>query len=80
MDIKQAQTPTLLSSHVPRDPTYIFFIALFYFPFYSGTCGTWTFPGRGIRAAAAGLHLSHRNAGSESHLQPTPQLTATPDP
>ena len=34
----------------------------------------------GIRAAAAGLHYSHSNSGSESHLPPTPQLTATPDP
>ena len=28
----------------------------------------------GIGAAAAGLHHSHSNAGSELHLQPTPQL------
>ena len=33
-----------------------------------------------IRAAAAGLHHSHSNAGSEPHLQPRPQLMATPDP
>ena len=34
-----------------------------------------------IGAAAAGLHHNHSNkAGSEPHLQPTPQLTATPDP
>ena len=32
-----------------------------------------------IRAAATGLCQSHRNAGSELRLQPTPQLTATPD-
>ena len=31
-------------------------------------------------AAAAGLHLSHSPTGSEPHLQPTPHLTATPDP
>ena len=31
-------------------------------------------------AAATGLHHSHSNAGSELHLQPTPQLTAMPDP
>ena len=34
----------------------------------------------GIRAAAAGLHHSHSNAGSELGLRTTPQLTATPDP
>ena len=33
-----------------------------------------------IRAAAAGLHHCLRNMGSELCLQPTPQLTATPDP
>ena len=32
-----------------------------------------------IGAVAAGLRQSHSNAGSEPHLQPTPQLTATPD-
>ena len=33
-----------------------------------------------IGAAAAGLHHSHSNARSELRLQPTPQLTANPDP
>ena len=33
-----------------------------------------------IRATAAGLHHSHRNAGPKLCLQPTPQLKATPDP
>ena len=33
-----------------------------------------------IGAVAAGLHHSHSNAGSELHLQPTPQLTAMLDP
>ena len=31
------------------------------------------------RIGAAGLRQSHSNAGSEPCLQPTPQLTATPD-
>ena len=31
-------------------------------------------------AVAAGLYQSHSNAGSEQYLQPTPQLTAMPDP
>jgi len=34
----------------------------------------------GIGAIAAGLHHSHSNVGFELHLQPTPQLMATPDP
>ena len=33
-----------------------------------------------IGAAATSLRQSHSNAGSEPHLQPTPQLMATPDP
>ena len=33
-----------------------------------------------IRVVAASLHHSHSNARSESHLWPTPQLMATPDP
>ena len=33
-----------------------------------------------IGAIASGLHQSHSNARSEPFLQPTPQLTATPDP
>ena len=32
-----------------------------------------------IGAVATGLHQSHSNVGSEPRLQPTPQLTATPD-
>ena len=32
-----------------------------------------------IGAAATGLRQSHSNAVSEPRLQPTPQLTATPD-
>ena len=33
-----------------------------------------------IGAVAAGLCQSHSNAGSESNLRPTPQLTETLDP
>ena len=36
--------------------------------------------GGGIRAVAASLSHSHSNEGSELHLRPKPQLTATPDP
>ena len=32
-----------------------------------------------IGAIATGLYHSHRNMGSELHLQPIPQLTAMPD-
>ena len=33
-----------------------------------------------IGTAAAGLRHSHGNMGSMPHLQPTPELTVTPDP
>ena len=33
-----------------------------------------------IGSVAASLRKSHSNVGSKSCLQPTPQLTATPDP
>ena len=33
-----------------------------------------------IRAVAASLCQSQSNKGSKPHLQPTPQLTAIPDP
>ena len=34
----------------------------------------------GIRATAAGFRHSQSNARSKPNLQPTPHLTATPDP
>ena len=42
-------------------------------------CGGSQARGR-IGATAAGLRQSHSNSGSEPCLQPTPQLTARPDP
>ena len=33
-----------------------------------------------VGAVVAGLHHSYSNARCEPHLQPTPQITATPDP
>ena len=33
-----------------------------------------------VRTVAISLCHSHNNMGSEPHLQPAPQLTATPDP
>ena len=45
---------------------------LFCFSFQGRTCSMWTVHG----AAAAGLHRSHSNAGSEPPLPPTSQLVA----
>ena len=61
---------------------YVFclFICFVYFlglhPWYNGSSQS----RGGIRTAAASLHHSHSNAGSEPQLQPTPQLMAMPDP
>ena len=33
-----------------------------------------------IEAVATSLHHSHSNTRAELHLQPTPQIMATPDP
>ena len=59
--------------------TTFFFV---FFCLFSGRSrGIWRFPGQGqIGAVATCLRQSHSNAGSNLCLQPTPQLTATPDP
>ena len=68
------------SENILIDTTFFFFFWLFAFSTtvpmaYGGS------QARGlIRAIATGLYQSHSNAGSEPRLQPTPQLTATPDP
>ena len=60
--------------------SFLFFFCLFAFSraapmVYGGS------QARGlIGAAATGQRQSHSNAGSEPRLQPTPQLTAMPDP
>ena len=64
--------------------TFILFIYLFLVFFAiswaaPAACGGSQARGR-IGAVATGLHHSHSNAGSEPHLQPTAQLTTTPDP
>ena len=42
--------------------------------------GIWRFPGQGLnRSCSHWPTPEHSSAGSEPHLQPTPQLTATPD-
>ena len=47
--------------------------------FRATACGSSQARGR-TGAAAASLHHSHSNVGSKTHLRPTPQLMATPDP
>ena len=74
----------LLSSSVVSSPQWPLHPSLFvsgcFFSIEGRTHGMWKFPGQGpAGAAAAGLHHSHSNPGSEPHLQPTPQLVAMPD-
>ena len=65
---------------------YLLFFIYFYFYFLSfaiSRAAPAAYEGSKARglvgAVAAGLHHSHSNTGSEPRLQPTPQLTATPD-
>jgi len=60
----------------------VFLFVFVFLPFSSATSMAYgDSQARGlIGAVAAGLCQSHSNAGSEPRLQPTPQLTAMPDP
>ena len=56
------------------------FIVFFFSP-RAASVAYGSFQARGpIGATAASLYHGHNNAGYEPHLQPTPQLKATPDP
>ena len=58
-----------------------FLFPFLFFPFRAAPTAYKSSQTRGqIGAAAASLHHSHSNAGSESNLQPTPKLVAMPDP
>ena len=61
--------------------TPIFFVCVF-LPFLGPLLQHMEVPrlGSPFRVVATDLHHSHSSAGSELHLQPIPQLTATPDP
>ena len=75
-----------LGGQLPATPI-IFFLEIFFFfcrLFAFSRAALAAYEGsqaRGhIGAAAASLRQSHSNAGSEPHLQPTPQLMTTLDP
>ena len=63
---------------------FIFFIFYFFCLFGISWAAPTAYGGSQARcpigAVAASLCHSHSNVGSELRLQPTPQLTATPDP
>ena len=68
-------------SRATRATSFFFFSFLVFCPFRATSMSCGGSQARAlIRAAAAGLHHSHSNEGSEPHLQPTPKLTATLDP
>ena len=57
------------------------YLFIYFCLFLSHSRGIWRFQARGwIWATAAVQCHSHSNEGSEPHLWPTLQLTATPDP
>ena len=60
---------------------FIFYLFIFFAISWAAptACGGSQARGR-IGAIATGLHQSHSNSGSKPRLQPTPQVTATPDP
>ena len=72
-------------SQTIRPPSILFVVVVFFFLFFLAIswAAAMAYGGsqaRGwIRAVAASLRQSHSNSGSEPSLQPTPQLTATPD-
>ena len=63
-------------------PHWFLFFSFFFFVFFWATSAAYGgSQARGrIGAVATGLRQSHSNSGSKPRLQPTPQLTATPDP
>ena len=77
-----SQRPRLPNSECPHLLWYRLFVCLFVlFCFLELHLHHMEVPRLGVESAtAAGLHHSHSNSGSKPHLQPTSQLTATPDP
>ena len=70
--------PVASCSYAPH-PIYLFILFILLFRAKHAAYGV--FWARDlIGAAAAGLYHSHSNARSKTHLWPTPQLMATPDP
>ena len=60
---------------------FIFYLFIFFAISWAAPAAYGGSQARGqIGALAAGLHQCHSKAGSELHLQPTPQVTAKLDP
>ena len=78
---KQKEKNKVQNPFPPQRQSKVHFFFFFFAIFFRATLVAYrNSQARGrIKAAAAGLHNSHSNAGSEPWLQPTPQLKATPD-
>ena len=64
-----------------KDYYYYFCVCVFFAISWAASAAYGGSQARGlIGAVAAGPCQSHKNVGSELHLQPTPKLTAMPDP
>ena len=61
--------------------SFFFFLSFFFLLFRAALVAYGVSKARGEIGAIAARHShSHSNTGSKLHLQPTPQLMATPDP
>ena len=73
--------PVFSSKRFMVSGLFFFFLSLFLLFLWAAPAAYGGSQARGrIGAVAAGLRQSYSNTGSEPRLQPTPQLTATPDP
>ena len=70
---------SVLETLLPVRPCNFFFVFFFAISWAAPTAYGGSQARGLIGAVATGLRQSHSNAGSEPCLQPTPQLTATPD-
>ena len=70
---------TYYIENIKTDIKYIFFCLFAFSTAAPTTYGGFQAKGP-VGAVATSIHQSHSNAESKPHLQPTPQLMATPDP
>ena len=71
----------ILTSTDTNLPSILFYFFVFLLFLWAAPVAYGGSQARGrIGDIATGLRQSHSNEGSKPHLQPTPQLTAKPDP
>ena len=79
---RNVQTFLICHTVVSLSVVFLFcFVFVFVLLFRAAPAACGSSQARGlIRAVVTSLHLRHNNLASELRLQPTPQLTASPDP